>query len=186
MMKMDHGAVSPGAQRRSRQPVSDSLDVYLTKWNLVADGDYILTTSSSLLPVRVAGMAAMLKVSTDPQGRVGIGAMEWWNGDGAARVLAREGDALLMERAAGSRSLAAMSRSGNDNEACRVLCATAQRLQTSRPNPPPELTPLEARFRDLAPAAAPSWRHHETKRHSRAVTAVGAARHRDPAWRPAP
>lgn len=135
-------------------PVSDSLDVYLTKWDLVADGDYILTTSSSLLPVRVAGVAAMLKVSTDPQERVGSGAMEWWNGDGAARVLAREGDALLMERAAGTRSLAAMSRSDDDAEACRVLCATAQRLQTSRPTPPPELNPLETRFRDLAPAAA--------------------------------
>ena len=59
-----------------------------------------------------------------------------------------------MERAAGTRLLAAMSRSDDDAEACRVLCAAAQRLQTSRPTSPPEMTPLEAWFRDLAPAAA--------------------------------
>ena len=154
MTRKDHRATIPNPRRRSRQPVSHGLDLYLTKWDLVADGEHILTTSSSLLPVRAAGAAAMLKISTDPQERVGSALMEWWDGDGAARVLAREGDALLMERAAGSRSLAAMSRSDDDAEACRVLCAAAQRLRTPRPNPPPDLTPLEVRFRDLATAAA--------------------------------
>lgn len=35
--------------------------------------------------------------------------MAWWDGDGAARVLAREGDALLLERAEGKRSPAAVA-----------------------------------------------------------------------------
>ena len=154
MTKSDHRVATPKARHHSKQPVSHNLNVYLTKWDLVADGDHVLTTSSSLLPVRAAGAPAMLKISTDPQERVGGALMEWWDGDGAARVLAREGGALLMERAASIRSLAAMSRSDDDAEACRVLCAAAQRLQTPRPNPPPGLTPLEATFRDLAPAAA--------------------------------
>ena len=40
--------------------------------------------------------------------RRGGALMAWWDGDGAARVLARHGDALLLERAMGPRSLAAM------------------------------------------------------------------------------
>ena len=139
---------------RSGRPTAASLDPYLAKWDLVVDGDPVLTASSQLLPVRAAGIAAMLKVSADPQEQVGGALMEWWDGHGAARVLASDGEALLMERAMGTRSLAAMSRSGSDPEACRVLCAVASQLQTARSNPLPRLTPLENRFADLAPAAA--------------------------------
>ena len=96
----------------------------------------------------------MLKMSADPQERVGGALMESWGGSGAARVLARDNNALLTERASGTRSLAAMSRSGDDAAACRILCATARDLRTPRSNPPPELTPLATRFRDLVPAAA--------------------------------
>ncbi|MGL1446712.1 aminoglycoside phosphotransferase family protein, partial [Vibrio parahaemolyticus] len=48
--------------------------------------------------------------------------MEWWDGEGAARVLARDATALLLERATGTASLADMARSGQDDEACRILC----------------------------------------------------------------
>ncbi len=153
-MELDDRPVASEIRRRFRRLASDSLNGYLVKWNLVADGELVLTTSSLLLPVRAAGAAAMLKVSADPQERVGGTLMEWWDGAGAARVLAREGDALLMERATGTRSLAMMSRSGRDAEACRALCAAARDLRASRPDQPPALTPLEARFHDLVPAAA--------------------------------
>jgi streptomycin 6-kinase len=46
--------------------------------------------------------------------------MAWWNGDGAARVLAHEGDALLMERATGDASLAETARGGRDDDASRI------------------------------------------------------------------
>ena len=65
--------------------------------------------------------------------------MDWWDGDGAARVLARDDDAILLERAEGTASLADMARNGRDDEACRVLCAVAGRLHASRPQPLPEL-----------------------------------------------
>ncbi len=45
----------------------------------------------------------MLKVATEPEERRGADTMTWWDGDGAAQVLAHEGDALLMERAKGQR-----------------------------------------------------------------------------------
>ncbi len=143
-----------GTPRRPGAPAASNLDRIMAGWNLVADGEPVLTRASRLLPVRAAGAAAMLKISADPQERIGAALMEWWDGDGAPRVLARDGDALLMERAVGTRSLAAMSRSGEDAEACRILCAAAERLRTARLRPPPLLTPLAARFRDLAPAAA--------------------------------
>jgi streptomycin 6-kinase len=78
--------------------------------------------------VRQCGNPAMLKVSLAGDERRGGALMEWWEGEGAARVLARDHTALLMERALGSSSLADMARTGRDDEACRVLCATAARF----------------------------------------------------------
>jgi streptomycin 6-kinase len=70
----------------------------------------------------------MLKIFHEEDERLGGVLMEWWDGVGAARVLARDYEALLLECAAGSNSLAEMTRSGRDDEACRIPCATAARL----------------------------------------------------------
>jgi streptomycin 6-kinase len=75
--------------------------------------------------------------------------MTWWNGDGAAGVLAHSDDALLLERATGNRSLIEMARSGQDDEATRIICAGAARLQVPRDTPSPELIPLAEWFREL-------------------------------------
>jgi streptomycin 6-kinase len=130
------------------------VDSYLRQWQLVADGAPFTTHTGTLVPVVHSGAPAMLKVSSDPGERLGGALMAWWNGDGAARVLARDDGALLLERATGPRSLAAMARAGDDDEACRVLCAVAARLHAPRAAPTPETTPLAALFRDLEPAAA--------------------------------
>jgi streptomycin 6-kinase len=133
-------------------------DAYLRRWKLVPDGDPVATRSSRLLPVRRGdggGEPAMLKLALEEDERSGGLLMEWWDGDGAARVLARDGEALLLERAQGAASLSDMARSGRDDEACRVLCAVAARLHAPRPKPPPpDLVPLPRWFRDLEPAAA--------------------------------
>jgi streptomycin 6-kinase len=128
-------------------------DSHLSRWNLVPDGNPFITRSGRLLPVRRGGQPAMLKLTTEAQERFGVMLMEWWDGDGAARVLARDEDALLLERADGATSLADMARDGRDDEACRILCAVAGRLHASRPEPLPELVPLPHWFRELAPAA---------------------------------
>ena len=54
----------------------------------------------------------MLKLSLEEDERLGGAVMEWWDGDGAARVLAREEHALLLERATGYASLGDMARTG--------------------------------------------------------------------------
>lgn len=70
------------------------------------------------------------------------------------RVLARDGAALLLERASGGRCLAAMARAGADDEATQILCRAAVSLHAPRGGPrPPTLVPLEVWFRALAPAA---------------------------------
>ena len=131
-----------------------TLERYLALWQLEPDGEPIRTPTSRLLPVRRDdGLPAMLKVAHEPEERGGMAVMVWWAGDGAARVLAHQGDAVLLERAQGSRSLAWMARNGQDDEASRILCEVAARLHAPRDRPPPGLIPLEQWFIDLYPAA---------------------------------
>jgi len=133
---------------------SGPFEPWLARWALTPDGAPIVTQSSRLLPVRQGGRPAMLKIATEPEERRGAALMPWWEGDGAVRVLALEEEALLMERAMGTRSLIAMARAGQDDEASRVLCATAARLHLPRLQPPPDLVPLPRWFAQLGPAAA--------------------------------
>lgn len=129
-------------------------DPYLHRWSLTPDGDPIATHAANLLPVLSDGRPAMLKISHEDDERRGGGLLAWWDGQGAARVYARDGDALLIERAMGSQNLADMARTGRDDEASRILCATADELHRPRNKALPDLTPLTVWFRDLQPAAA--------------------------------
>jgi streptomycin 6-kinase len=126
---------------------------YIVRWDLIPDGAPIRTHSSRLLPVRQRGVPAMLKIAQADEERHGGALMVWWNGDGAARVLAHAGDALLLERAEGARSLVQMARDGDDDEATRILCAAAAKLHIPRACAPPSLVPLEQWFSGLWPAA---------------------------------
>ena len=96
----------------------------------------------------------MLKVAFNQEEREGAALMHWWAGDGAARVLAWDDGALLLERAMGERSLAAMTNAGEDDEAVRILCGAAARLHAPRARPPPQmLVSLPIWFRQLEPTA---------------------------------
>jgi streptomycin 6-kinase len=126
---------------------------WLARWDLVLDGEAITTPSSFLLPVRHHGEPAMLKIAREEEERRGGRLMAWWDGDGAARVLAHDDQALLLERATGPRTLVAMVAAGADDEASRILCAVAARLHAPRRGRPPELAPLSHWFEALSPAA---------------------------------
>ncbi|MEF2073649.1 aminoglycoside phosphotransferase family protein [Consotaella aegiceratis] len=131
-----------------------TLESYIRRWELVPDGEEIVTASSRLMPVLRRGDPAMLKLALIDEERRGVALMEWWGGAGAAAVLATGEGAVLLERATGPRSLIRMAYDGQDEEACRILCATAARLHAPRPRPKPaDLVPLPVWFRDLAPAA---------------------------------
>lgn len=116
------------------------------------DGDPLKTPSSVLLPVRQDGMPAMLKIAHENEEWRGGRLMAWWRGDGAARVLAEDDGVLLLERATGSRSLAAMARSGEDDEATRILCEATSRLHRHRGPLPSDLVSLTDWFEPLLQA----------------------------------
>jgi streptomycin 6-kinase len=130
------------------------LNEYLTRWDLTPNGASIVTRGSRLLPVRQHGAPAMLKVAVHAEEKFGGLVMAWWDGDGAARVLAHDRDAILLERATEGTSLADLARNGHDDEATRIICAVAGKLHTPRSNPPRGLIPLAQWFSDLEPASA--------------------------------
>ncbi len=118
---------------------------HLERWTLVQDGAPIATCNSRLLPVRRGGVPAMLKLCAEGE-RFAAATLRWWDGDGAVRLLAQHGAVVLIDRATGTGSLAAMARGGQDDQACRVLCDVAARLHAPRPAPPPSLLPLAKRY----------------------------------------
>ena len=129
-------------------------DPWLRLWRLTPDGEPFDSLAGRLMPVRAEGVPAMLKLTEAPEEIAGGALMEWWAGEGAARVLARQGGALLLERALGSQSLADMSRNGRDPEAMSILAAAAEQLHRPRASPPPaSLKPLPDWFRALWPSA---------------------------------
>jgi streptomycin 6-kinase len=132
---------------------------HLARWRLVPDGHPIITRSSRLLPVRMDGTPAMLKIAVDVEEKIGGLLMKWWDGQGAAWVFAHEDDALLMERAEGLGSLVNMARSGRDDEASRLICQVVAELHAPRPGGRrhldiAHLVPLAQWFRELEPAEA--------------------------------
>lgn len=137
----------------SQPPLPDPVRERLAAWDLHADGALITTHSSWLTPVRRAGTPLMLKVARIDAEEAGYRLMSWWAGRGAARVLAEETGALLLERGLDRRDLASMARAGEDDEACRILCRTAAALHADRSEPPPRLHRLDDWFRPLFESA---------------------------------
>ena len=119
---------------------------YIDRWALLPNGDPIITRSSRLLPVLHDRKPAMLKIAIEREEKWGAGLMIWWAGIGAARVLKREGDAIRLDRATGTRSLGEMAKHGKDDEASRILCETVATLHAPREAAPPTLIPLSDWF----------------------------------------
>ena len=71
---------------------------YLSRWELVPDGEAIVAHSSRLLPVLYRGEKTMLKIAVEAEEKRGGLLMLWWDGDDAARVLEHEDDAAARTR----------------------------------------------------------------------------------------
>ena len=130
---------------------------WLARWGLTPDGEAFSTPYNAnwLIPVRRGDEAAILKIAPSEHERAGAALMTWLAGDGAARVLEWEGDALLLERLPATRSLVDMACNGDDDEAMRILCAVGDRLHAPKDRALPDsLISLASWFRALAPAAA--------------------------------
>ena len=127
---------------------------YLHLWDLSPDGNPFITHTSKLLPVRYKNTPAILKIAMTSEESAGGQLMIWWNGEGVARILAHEGDALLMERALREKSLTNMVKNHQDDEASRIICDVVAKLHANkRKSLPPSLVPLSEWFRALEVAA---------------------------------
>ena len=127
---------------------------YLRLWDLSPDGNPLVTHTSKLLPVRYKNTPAMLKIATSSEESAGGQLMVWWDGEGAARILAHEGTALLMERAVGEESLTNMAKNHQDDEASRIICDVVAKLHANKRKPlPSSLVTLSEWFRALEVAA---------------------------------
>ncbi len=122
---------------------------YLSRWRLRRDGPALRTPHARLWPVlTAAGEPAMLKISSETEEQNSHRLLRWWNGDGAARLLAHEGPAILIERARGD-SLRQRSIEGDDDACTAILCQVLQRLHRPRSAPPAKLVCLRTWFADL-------------------------------------
>ncbi|MDD2057861.1 3'-kinase [Pseudomonas sp. GD03860] len=126
---------------------------YLQRWQLIPDGPPIVTASSHLLAVLYQGGPAMLKVAQAREEQHGAEVMTWWNGKGAAQVLAHADNGLLLERALGPDSLTEYCEQGRDELATRILCQTVAQLHAPRNRPALPLIELTSWFNSLWPAA---------------------------------
>ncbi|MCO5222940.1 MAG: hypothetical protein M9947_15420 [Thermomicrobiales bacterium] len=125
---------------------------FVRTWNLEPDGTPIVTHSSRLLAARRDDRPVMLKLTNVPEEVMGGAVLQWWNGDGAVRVLERSDNALLMERAIGPGSLYRQSLAGDDETTVAILCDIIERLHLPRTAPPPPTIPLRAWFVELLEA----------------------------------
>jgi len=132
---------------------------WLRHWRLRPDGDPLTTASSRLFPVLTSeGVPAMLKLAHTDEEQRGAELLVALDGHGAASVLDRSGEALLLERATGPRDLVRMVADGDDDEATRTICSAAGRIHAASAlvldrADPPELVDLPTWFRELFRAA---------------------------------
>lgn len=132
------------------KPIACALLVeLLAKWRLEPDGTPFSTHTSVLMPAKQAGNPVMLKVTHEPDELRGGELLAWWDGVGAVQVIERDGNALLMERATGTRSLVQMSENNRDEEATRILCSVAAELHRARFETVPPLQSLDETFSEL-------------------------------------
>lgn len=128
---------------------------WLRRWRIRQSGDAHTTASSTLIPVLTEdGAPAMLKIAHADEEERGAELLAALDGRGAARVIRRDGEAALIERATGPGDLVQLVRSGHDDAATRILCGAADRIHAASADllgaeQPPRLIPLRQWFRHL-------------------------------------
>jgi streptomycin 6-kinase len=135
------------------QPTRGDLADAVVRLGLQLNGDPFRSLSSLVCLVTHDGRPAFLKVTNQPEELVGLRALEQWDGNGAVRVLARDGNAILLERAGQTlRSLVI-----DDASATQVLCDAAQRLHTNSPRDLDGFPTLQTWFSSLFDDATPRF-----------------------------
>jgi streptomycin 6-kinase len=127
------------------KPSTVEVDEAMIRLGLQSDGALVSSLSSVVRPVTVDERPTLLKVTNEPEDLAGVRALEKWDGSGAVRVLTRDGNAIVLERAGATlRSLVT-----EDSAATRALCAVAETLHTHSPEDLAEFPTLRNWFSSL-------------------------------------
>jgi streptomycin 6-kinase len=145
------------------------LGVAMERWSLDAAVPVAETATSWVLRATSATGVHALKL-LKPYGFDEINGarlMQWWGGEGAARIDAIDGHDVLMEWLdGGTLGDVVRADNGRDGEATDVLCDVVAKLHRARAAQLPALTPFDQWFRPLLdadlgflpPNARPMWR----------------------------
>jgi streptomycin 6-kinase len=117
-----------------------TVDAAVEQWDLVRDGELIVTPSSRLLPVTYRGRAAMLKVPLVHEEALGGRLLAAWRGVGCAAVFVGDEHSVVLERAVGGRDLTSLTRAGDDLRAIAVLGSVLGVLHGALAAPAPAVT----------------------------------------------
>lgn len=135
------------------KPSIAEVDDAVIRLGLRPDGPPWPSLASVVAPVTVEGRPALLKVTNEPEELAGARALEQWNGGGAVRLLARDGNAMVLERLGATLR----SRVTDDTAATRALCAVAARLHSHTPESLTEFPSLPGWFASLFADTSPRF-----------------------------
>ncbi len=141
-----------GVPSQSRPTVAE-LAAAAERLSLQLEGEPFATRACLLGCVKYRGAPAVLKMSHAAEEIAGAAALQWWDGEGAVRVLVRDGNAAVLERAGASlrRSVA-----GDDASSTFLLCEVIARLHR-RGCPQGGFLPLRQWMRALLADAQPRF-----------------------------
>lgn len=136
---------------RAPFPTDDDVARAIQELALTRRGDAVRTPSSLTMPVDFRDQAAFLKVTNEPEELLGATALEYWDGVGAVRVLARFENAVVLERLGGTlRSLVT-----DDASQTLVLCDVAARIHEHPPGEVPRFPSMPTWFASLFADSTP-------------------------------
>lgn len=125
------------------------------------EGEPFATRACLLCWVRCGGEAGVLKMSHEEEEIAGPEALQWWSGEGAVRVLLRDGNAVVLERA----GVALRQAMSDDVRATEVMCEVIERLhRRSRVERPQGFPALRPWMRSLLEDGSP--RFDEARRYA--------------------
>ncbi|TNE31885.1 MAG: hypothetical protein EP349_03140 [Alphaproteobacteria bacterium] len=130
-------------------------ETYLDRWHCHADGDIFFTHSSLLWPVKRGDTALMMKiVKPDDDEAHAAEILEFFDGNGAVRLIEKDGTVQLLERITtddGTSDLEALVLRGDDDAATEIICDVIAALHdgTGGKTPPQCLIPFRSRSDEM-------------------------------------
>jgi streptomycin 6-kinase len=156
----------------NESPADTALSRATIRWALQKPSPRVENATAWVCKVFQAnGTPATLKL-LKPEAREdelrGASLLAWYEGEGAANVLATAEDAILMEWVEGE-PLGNAVRAGHDADAALALCGIVQELHRPRGEAPANLLPLGEHFRALFDAGVGNWPNTSRDLYARAV-----------------